>query len=117
MLPKTSTFNDLSEHLLRHVKLQAGGSGRTRIFDVSPNGRAQKEYTGSEMIGNLHEPVELYAEEVPADEIGAGENTRVVNLFHYHKDPSRTHGVPCKFVVVEVSRLWVRKGMKRKVKF
>lgn len=69
---------------------------------MSPNGRAQKEYTGSEMIGNLHEPVELYAEEVPAEELSAGENTRVVNLFHYHKDTARTHGVPCKFVVHEV---------------
>lgn len=55
------------------------------------------------MIGNLADPVELYAEEVPVDEIEAGENARVVNLFHYHKDTARVHGVPCKFVVIEVS--------------
>jgi ubiquitin carboxyl-terminal hydrolase 7 len=57
------------------------------------------------MIGNLNEPAELFAEEVPAEELNAsaGENARVVNLFHYHKEPSKTHGVPCKFVVLEVS--------------
>jgi hypothetical protein len=55
------------------------------------------------MIGNLSDPAELYAEEVPAEELNAGENARVVNLFHYHKDVAKAHGVPCKFVVLEVS--------------
>ena len=55
------------------------------------------------MIGNLADPAELFAEEVPAEEMNAGENARVVNLFHYHKETSKVHGVPCKFVVYEVS--------------
>lgn len=55
------------------------------------------------MIGNLAEPAELYAEEVPQEELNAGDNTRIVNVFHYSKEPSRTHGVPCKFVLHEVS--------------
>jgi ubiquitin carboxyl-terminal hydrolase 7 len=56
------------------------------------------------MIGNLTEPAELYAEEVPQEELSAPDNTRVVNVFHYSKEPSRVHGVPCKFVLHEVSR-------------
>jgi ubiquitin carboxyl-terminal hydrolase 7 len=102
-LPKTSTFSDVSEGLLKAVKLSEGGSGRIRIFDISSNGRQQREYTSSEMIGNLTDPAELYAEEVPQEEIDAqaNEKSKIVNLFHYHKDPSRTHGVPCKFVLVE----------------
>ena len=57
------------------------------------------------MIGNLAEPAELYAEEIPMEELNAGEGTKVVNLFHYAKDPSRIHGIPCKFVLAEVSFL------------
>lgn len=104
MLPKTSTFSDVSEGLLKAVKLSQGGSGRIRIFDISSNGRQQREYTSSEMIGNLTDPAELYAEEVPQEELDAqaNEKSKIVNLFHYHKDPSRTHGVPCKFVLIEV---------------
>jgi ubiquitin carboxyl-terminal hydrolase 7 len=62
LLPKTSTFNDVSENLSKIVKMPPGGSGRIRIFDISSSGRSQREYTGSEMIGNLQEPAELFAE-------------------------------------------------------
>lgn len=55
------------------------------------------------MIGNLAEPAEIFAEEVPTEELSAGDNMRVVNLFHYSKDQSRSHGVPCRFVVIDVS--------------
>lgn len=62
LLPKTSTFNDVAEHLAKTVKMPPGGSGRIRIFDISSSGRQQREYTGAEMIGNLTDPAELYAE-------------------------------------------------------
>jgi hypothetical protein len=32
------------------------------VFEVSRDGKMQKEFTGSEMIGNIPEPVELFAE-------------------------------------------------------
>lgn len=73
------------------------------------------------MIGNLPESTHLYAEvsltwtpeiivcatlipqEIPIEELEAAEkdDAKIVNLFHYAKDPTRTHGVPCKFVVYE----------------
>ncbi|GMK58352.1 hypothetical protein CspeluHIS016_0503840 [Cutaneotrichosporon spelunceum] len=101
LLPKTNTFDHVVEHLLRNVQLQPGGSGKVRVFDISSNGRAQREYTGGEIIGNLAEPTELYAEEIPLEELEAGDNTKVVNLFHYSRDLSKTHGVPCRFVLRE----------------
>lgn len=61
LLPKTSTFSDVGENLLKAVKLSENGSGKIRIFDTT-GGRQQREYTGSEMIGNLAEPAELHAE-------------------------------------------------------
>jgi len=104
LLPKTSTFSDVCDNLAKTVKMQPGGSGRIRIFDISNNGRSQREYTGSEMIGNLTDPAELFAEEIPLDELNAPETAKIVNLFHYYKDTARWHGVPCKFVVLEGER-------------
>jgi len=109
----------VSDNLLKAVKLSEKGSGKIRIFDIGANGRQQREYTSSEMIGNLAEPAELFAEvsrglvrpdarspsqEVPQEELDAqqDEKAKIVNLFHYAKDPSRTHGVPCKFVLIDV---------------
>ena len=62
LLPKTSMIHDLADHLARQVTLSSGGTGKIRVFEVSKDGKTQKEFTGSEMIGNIPDPVELYAE-------------------------------------------------------
>ena len=56
------TYELVAERLLSEMKLQPGGSGKIRIFDISQSGRSQREYTSSEMIGNLTDPAELFAE-------------------------------------------------------
>lgn len=62
LLPKTSAIHDLADQLSRHITLTPGGSGRIRIFEISKDGKTQKEFTSNDMIGNIPEPVELYAE-------------------------------------------------------
>lgn len=62
LLPKTSSFNELGDQLAKTVKIQPGGTGRIRVFEIGNGGRTQRECSGAEMIGNLPEPTELYAE-------------------------------------------------------
>jgi len=62
LLPKTSMVHDLADHLAKLVSLSSNGTGKIRIFEISKDGKTQKEFTGTEMIGNIPEPVELYAE-------------------------------------------------------
>ena len=62
LLPKTSMVHDLAAELAKQVKLTPGGTNKIRVFEVSKDGKTQKEFTGSEMIGNIPDPVELYAE-------------------------------------------------------
>ena len=62
LLPKTSMVHDLADQLTKHVTLAPGSTGKIRVFEVSKDGKTQKEFTGSEMIGNIPDPVELYAE-------------------------------------------------------
>ncbi len=66
LLPKTSMVHDLGDHLAKQVTLSPGGTGKIRIFEISKDGKMQREFTGSEMIGNIPDPVELYAEVRPA---------------------------------------------------
>ena len=105
LLPKTSSVHDLAEKLAAQVTLSPGGTGKIRVFEVSKDGKHQKEFTGSEMIGNIPEPVELYAEEIPVEELNADEADKVISVFHFFRDPLRTHGVPFKFVVKPVRLL------------
>ncbi|KAF8959015.1 hypothetical protein BDZ97DRAFT_1839371 [Flammula alnicola] len=99
LLPKTSMVHDLADHLAKLVTLTPGGTGKIRIFEISKDGKTQKEFTNSEMIGNIPEPVELYAEEIPREELEADDSDKVIGVFHFSKDLPRTHGVPFKFVV------------------
>lgn len=62
LVPKTSMMYDIADHLLRVVTLSSGGTGKIRIFEISKDGKTQKEFTGSETIGNIPEPGDLYAE-------------------------------------------------------
>ncbi|KAF9457164.1 hypothetical protein BDZ94DRAFT_1342402 [Collybia nuda] len=99
LLPKTSMVHDLADHLSKLVTLTPAGAGKIRVFEVSKDGKTQKEFTGSEMIGNIPDPVELYAEEIPREELEADDSDKVIGVFHFSKELSRTHGVPFKFVV------------------
>jgi len=99
LLPKTSMVHDLADHLAKEVTLTPGGTGKIRVFEVSKDGKTQKEFTGSEMIGNIPEPVELYAEEIPREELEADEHEKIISVFHFQKEVLRTHGVPFRFVV------------------
>ena len=62
LLPKTSMVHDLADHLAKKVTLTPTGTGKIRIFEITKDGKSQKEFTGSEMIGNIPDPVDLYAE-------------------------------------------------------
>jgi ubiquitin carboxyl-terminal hydrolase 7 len=99
LLPKTSSVHDLADHLAKQVTLSPGGTAKIRVFEVSKDGKFQKEFTGSEMIGNIPEPVELYAEEIPRDELEADETSKTISVFHFNREVARTHGVPFRFVV------------------
>ena len=105
LLPKTSNIHELSEQLAKKVSLSPGGTGKIRIFEMTKDGRQQREFTGAEMIGNIPDPVELFAEEIPREEQEADESDKVISVFHFSKDVSRTPGVPFRFVVKPVSKL------------
>ncbi|EJD52931.1 cysteine proteinase [Auricularia subglabra TFB-10046 SS5] len=99
LLPKTSPVHELAEQLSKLVTLTPNGSGKIRVFEVTKDGKHQREFSATEMIGNIPEPAELYAEEIPADELDQDDFKKVISVFHFFKDPSRAHGVPFRFVV------------------
>lgn len=102
-MPKTSTFADVADALAKLVQLNPEGSRKIRIFEIAHSGRHQRECIPSEMIANLREPTELYAEEIPLEELSISDNDRHIDVFHYHRDPSKFFGIPFRFVVKYVS--------------
>lgn len=101
LLPKTSSVHDLCDQLAKVVTLTAEGSKKIRIFEVPhvSGYRQQRDFNGTDMIGNIPESIDLFAEEVPVEELQLTEEERLVNVFHFSKDVSRPHGVPFRLVI------------------
>ncbi len=104
LLHKTTSINELIDHLAKVVKLSPEGSQKIRIFEVTRDGKQQREFNGTEMIGNVPEQSELFGEEISAEELAASEEDKIVNVFHFSKEPHRVHGIPFKFVVKKGER-------------
>ncbi|GAA5900428.1 uncharacterized protein JCM6883_002840 [Sporobolomyces salmoneus] len=100
LLPKNTNMHDVAQEFLRkEVKLNAAaGTGQIRIFELS-SGRSQKFFGGNEVVRDISESTELFAEEVLIEEEESRDNERIVQVYHFNKDPSRAHGVPFKFIL------------------
>jgi hypothetical protein len=46
--------------------------------------------------------VNNFSQEIPREELEADDADKVISVFHFSKELSRTHGVPFKFVVKRV---------------
>jgi ubiquitin carboxyl-terminal hydrolase 7 len=63
LLPKTNTIDQVGDQLAKQITLSPDGTGRIRFFEISNLGRRKDaDFSGSEMIGNVGDHVELYAE-------------------------------------------------------
>lgn len=115
LMAKTANLNEVIDNLLRNVKLSTSkpghngeGSGRIRLFEVSTGsnaGKTQRLFNGNELIKDMGASTleDLFAEEIPADELNAAEDERIITCYHFLKDPARTHSVPFRFVLRPVS--------------
>ncbi|CAG8566428.1 7948_t:CDS:10 [Funneliformis caledonium] len=96
-LQKNAVVNDILEEILKKVTLSSPNA-RIRLYEVM-NHRIQRECIGTEPIEKIQEFMTLYAEEIPQDELLADNNDRTIQVYHFTKEPLRTHGIPFKFVI------------------
>ena len=62
LLPKNTAMHEVAqEHLRKVVKLAEEGSGQIRIFEIQ-NGRLQKFFSGSELVREVADTTDLFAE-------------------------------------------------------
>lgn len=101
LVPKTGTIDDLVQALVKKAKIadEAEG-GRIRVYETSSN-KFYREPARDHGVLNLNEYGDIYAERVPEEEIGS-EDTHFIQVFHFQNEVNRTHGVPFKFLLIEV---------------
>ncbi|CAG8765128.1 19034_t:CDS:10, partial [Racocetra persica] len=123
---KTVTINELLKVIVQKLAIPKP-THRIRLYDVL-HCKIQNEYNFNDPVDKIQENLTLYAEEIPQDEIELRANDKIIQAFHFTKEPLRTHGIPFKFVLKACElfsttklRLRLRLGMSEiefsKVKF
>ncbi|CAG8467893.1 11703_t:CDS:2, partial [Racocetra persica] len=89
--------DDFLEDILRKLSLP-GPTNRIRLLEIT-NCKVLKEYNGKCLIDRIPAHATLYAEEISQEEIEKNLNDKVVQVYHFTKNPTYTHGIPIKFVI------------------
>lgn len=102
LVPRTGTVEDLIQALQKKANLSdEAEAGRIRVYETSSH-RFYREPRREHLVSNLNDYTQIYAERVPEEELAADDNN-FINVFHFQTEVTRVHGVPFKFLLVEVS--------------
>lgn len=95
-------MSDLLATLQKKANLDDENVREMRFFDVL-GGKIRQELRGDYSVTNIPENSIIYAETIPAEELNMDPEDRVINAYNFDREPTRTHGIPFKFVVKPVS--------------
>ncbi|KAI5780859.1 hypothetical protein EDC01DRAFT_257890 [Geopyxis carbonaria] len=122
LVPKSGSLADTIPTLQQRFGLSSEIVPRIRFFQAHL-GKIHKEMPHGFSVAGMQDFTTLYAEIVPEEELAAGEDDRIIQAFHFQKEPSKVHssGVPFTFVVKKGEtfdktrvRLQIRTGIKGK---
>lgn len=102
LVPKTGTIDDVIQALVAKAQIpdeQEGG--KIRVYETSSN-RFYREPPRDHPVMNLNDYAQIYAERM-SDEEAAAPDESFIQVFHFQNEVNRLHGVPFKFLLVEVS--------------
>lgn len=101
LVNKNGTVEDLINAVVHKTKVpDEAEAGRIRIFEAS-NCRFFRELKRDYPVISMNEYTTVYAERVPEEERQC-EEANLINVFHFQNEPSRVHGIPFRFLIVEV---------------
>lgn len=86
---------DLLSALQQKLEL---GDEPIRIAETH-SGKVYKELREEQNVAAINEYATLYAEKIPSEELKLDAEDRIISVFSFDREPSRTHGIPFKFVV------------------
>lgn len=102
LVARNGTVSDLLTALQKKANLDDETVREMRFFDVL-GGKLRSELRGDNSVTNILENSTIYAEKIPAEELDMESDDRLINCFSFDREPSRTHGIPFKFLVKPVS--------------
>jgi len=133
LVHKQSQFSGVLETLQKRLELPEEVASQIRFYEVHGH-KVYKTLPPTHAVASLNEFMTIYAERIPEEELeltkedaatagstGTPSGDRLINCFHFEKEPSKGHGVPFVFLLKEgeifketKERLSKRTGIKGK---
>lgn len=102
LVPKNGTVEDLISSLVKKAQLEEESkAGQIRVYEVHSN-KIHKDLPREHQVVAITEYISLVAERVPEQDLVSGESLRIVQAYHFEKDPSKAHGIPFRFQIIKV---------------
>lgn len=97
-------MHDVADKLATLVKFSENSSMKIKLFTIH-DGRTQKPFAGGEILRDVTDVEDIYAEEVQQEELVHGEEKdgKIIDVYHFQKEQTRHHGIPFKFLIKPVS--------------
>ncbi|KAH8731800.1 hypothetical protein GQ44DRAFT_698046 [Phaeosphaeriaceae sp. PMI808] len=95
MIPRNAQVSDLLEALQKKASISAETMSKVMVYEAHSH-KFHKSLPPDHQIINLYDYTQLYAMPIPEDE-----SSRKIMVFHFDREPSKTHGIPFQFALKE----------------
>lgn len=103
-MPRNGNVQDLVDALMKKAQLEdEATAGRIRVYEAH-HGKFHKELPRDHQVNIITEVVTVVAERIPEEELQNDPNEYIL-AFHYQLEPNKTHGIPFKFHIKQVSQM------------
>jgi hypothetical protein len=96
MVPKNAQVADLLEALQKKASISDEVMSKVRAYEVHVN-KFHKILPPDHSVMSLYDYTSIFVAPFPEDE-----SSKKISVFHFDKEPSKTHGVPFQFALKEV---------------
>lgn len=103
LVTKSGQVSDLIEGLIKKAKIPSEDEGgKLRIYETN-NHKFFRELDRSYPVISINDYTTVVAERIPEEELAKDDN-QYISVFHFQGEPSRSHGMPFKFLIHEVCK-------------
>ncbi|KAK9254267.1 hypothetical protein V1507DRAFT_441983 [Lipomyces tetrasporus] len=98
LVPKNGIMKDVLEVLKVKANLSDEVASRVRFFGVHMN-KLHRLYPEDYSVLSIIDSTQLYAEEMTEDDLNKKDDDRYIEVYHFQKEPIRSHGIPFYFLL------------------
>lgn len=98
-------MEDLIEGLIKKAKIPSEEEGgKFRIYETN-NHKFFRELDRAYPVISINDYTTVVAERIPEEELEVKDGGQFISVFHFQTEPTRSHGMPFKFVIYEVREI------------